>query len=117
MNYWMAESNFTIGQLALLLAYWCSEKSIAEAAEFAGTNRMTVMEKYREFRESAEDVYRKDIAEHPLGRQPGDVCQVDQSLFGNAKYHVGRHLRTQQWAIGAFVSNSRRVAVELTPDK
>lgn len=112
----MAESNLTIRQLAMLLACWCSEKSIADTCELVDTNRGTVMLKFREFRDYAEQLYRADIAEHPLG-QPDGICQVDESLFGRAKYHVGRQLHTQQWAIGVYDTNSRRVAVELTPDR
>ena len=51
---WMAESNLTIRQLAMLLACWCSEKSITDTCELVDTNRVTVMEKFREFRDYAE---------------------------------------------------------------
>ena len=50
----MAESNLTIRQLAMLLACWCSEKSITDTCELVDTNRVTVMEKFREFRDYAE---------------------------------------------------------------
>ena len=45
----MTESNLTLRQLALLLACRCSEKSIDDTCELVGTNRVTVMDKFREF--------------------------------------------------------------------
>lgn len=68
-------------------------------------------------RSSAETTYRQDISNNPLGGGPGHTCQVNESLFGKAKYHRGRQLATQQWAIGVYDPDNRRVAVELTPDR
>ena len=114
---WMSDSNMTIRQLSLLLACWCAQKGIDETWELTGASRVTVMRRFAEFRDYAETTYRQDISNNPLGGGPGHTCQVDESLFGKAKYHVGRQLATQQWAIGVYDPDNRRVAVELTPDR
>ena len=114
---WMADSNMSIRELALMLACWCSQKGIQETCEITGRSRVTVMERFREFRDYAESKYRQDVATNPLGAGAGHVVQVDESLFGKAKYHVGRQLATQQWAVGAYDQDNGRVAIELTPDR
>ena len=115
-NTWMADSNMTLRSLALLLACWCAQKGIEETRNVTGASRATVMQRFREFRDYAEEKYRQDVSEHPLGGNDR-ICQVDESLFGKAKYHVGRQLATQQWAVGAYDQENSRVAVEFTPDR
>lgn len=109
---WCSGSHCTLKQLAMLLAYWISDRSVETATEDCDVCTSTVLEHYSHFREVAEALYLDDLNQTPLGGRD-TVCEIDESVFGRAKYNRGKGLALPlYWIFGAVDCVSRRVVME-----
>ena len=108
---WLQQAKITLRQGALLLACWIAGRTRDVTSVDCQVSPQTVTRYFDEFRVTAEGIYRDDISRNPLGG-PGVVCQIDESLFGKAKYHRGRALNTQMWVFGVVDYGTGRVMME-----
>ena len=102
---WLRDSKLTLRQAALLLAYWIDGRSRSSTVADCGISPLTVGRFFEEFRLIAQGLVRNEVAAHPLGAV-GTVCQIDESLFGKAKYNRGRALLTHVWVFGIVDSET-----------
>ena len=95
-----------------MLAYWTKNRSIQIASEDCHISELKVIEYYAKFREAAEELYYADLVASPLG-SANVVCEIDETVYGRAKYHRGRGLgRPTYWIFGAIDTITNRVMAE-----
>mgnify|MGYP002474596138 CR=1 FL=1 len=97
--------------------YWCVDFPISDIGTLLDIkNTHPIQELARKFRSIAIQKYQLDLQNNPLGGP--NTVQMDESAFGQAKYHKGRALKSNcEWVIGAFEENTKRVAVCQIPDR
>jgi transposase-like protein len=84
-----------------------------DAATLVGLHKKSTIltNLFHRFTKNAEIKYKIDLIEKPLGGN-GSIMEIDESLFGRAKYNRGRALKREPfWVFGMMDNDTRRVAI------
>ena len=98
-------SKLKIIEIAGLFGIWCADLSILTATQFSLISETSISYHFQLFREYAIQILHHDISKNPLGGDRIKV-QVDESLFGRAKYHIGKNLAQPQYWVFEMVDDS-----------
>ena len=98
-------SKLKIIEIASLFAIWCGNMSIRTATMFSILSDSSISYHFQLFREFALKIFFHDLNKNPLGGDRMKV-QVDESLFGKAKYHIGKNLAEPQYWVFEIVDDA-----------
>ena len=89
----------------ILLGLWCANIPLSMAAHFIGCSEVSIGYHFSIFRNHCIELLYKDLLNNKLGG-PNIEVQVDESLFGHAKYHIGKNLHLPPYWVFGIVDNS-----------
>lgn len=102
-----------LSTLRLILHFFRNDK-VSQAARDVGVSRKTAVQVYHYLREVFEVAEAHD--RQMLGGS-NDVVEVDETHLYSNKYHRGRLLQRQTWVFGCISRITKKIHVELIPDK
>ncbi|KAF9801728.1 hypothetical protein SFRURICE_014882 [Spodoptera frugiperda] len=97
-----------------LMVHFLRKDKVSQAAKDVGVTKKTAIQAYHYLREVCEVAEAHD--REMLGGS-NDVVEIDETHLYTRKYHRGRLLRRQTWSFGCISRLTRKVHVELIPDK
>ena len=100
-------SKLFIHEIIVLFALWCADIPIHSAVYFTHVSERSISIHYSMFQSRWIQNLKNDIFSNRLGGF--SVCvQIDECLFGHAKYHIGKNLKLKQiWFFGMVSSIGR----------
>jgi len=98
---WFKQSNLSFQKIWLLLWCWQYQKGVGATSDIAGVSYPTIRRWFRRFREHlpASDL------------QLSGIVEVDESFFGKQRFG------TQTIVVGAIERDTRRVRLQIIPDR
>ena len=100
-------SRLPMDQLLTLFGCYCADYSIKDTCQLFDLSSNTISNYYSIFRDISVELYHKDIEKNKLGGHDL-VVQIDESLFGHAKYNIGARLSMKQfWVFGMVDQNGK----------
>ena len=110
-NSLFSHSNLQLKALLQIYSYWVAGLSLDSIHQITSISKKTLILHLDRFRDKANYIHLKELDNSPLGG-PRKSVQIDESLFGHAKYHIGQRLRMPQyWCFGMIDTDSRKIAI------
>ena len=104
-------SQLKIVELVEIFALWVADISIKDMNQITGISKATLIPHTSRFRSIAVRCFLSDLTKNKLGGPTGSV-QVDESLFGHAKYHIGKRLHLPAyWCFGMIDNDTGRIGI------
>ena len=114
---YFSQSNIPIRQILSLLYLWAADTPVRIVPHLIGLSKVSVIQWYQYF---------TDVCSHQLNvvkeggfklGGPGEIVQIDESLFNRRKYHRGRIVREQKWVFGIYDTNLKQGILQFVEDR
>ena len=100
-----------------IFAYWVQDIGLDTVHELTNVSKTTIIEFFNRFRAKAVSIHLKSLELEPLGGN-GKNVQIDESLFGHAKYHIGKNLHyPSYWCFGMIEEETGRITIMNVQDR
>ena len=111
-------SHFTLKQLLMIYACWCANIRVSHIATIMGIRRTENISKFvNKIRLIAQRKLLNDLSSFQLGGN-NIIVQIDESLFGRAKYNRGKNLKKKPlWVFGIVDCHNSRVFMKIVKDR